>query len=51
MYNLDFSMDYESDGRSPSTVSAQSPGSMIAAQDTAFVLKHNATAEIYQVSS
>ncbi|KAI6216109.1 Signal transducer and activator of transcription b [Aphelenchoides besseyi] len=48
MYNPDFSMDYESDGRSPSTVSAQSPATVAAQMDTAFVLKHNATAEIYQ---
>lgn len=48
MYNQDF-MDYDTDALSPSTNSAQSPATMAAQLDTAFVLKHNSTAEIYQV--
>ncbi|KAI6190647.1 Signal transducer and activator of transcription b [Aphelenchoides bicaudatus] len=48
MYSPDF-MEYSADVCSPSTVSsAQSPATMAAQMDTAFVLKHNATAEVYQ---
>jgi hypothetical protein len=46
MYNPDF-MEY--DDRPISGFSAQSPSTIAAQSDTAFVLKHNATAEIYQV--
>jgi hypothetical protein len=49
MYNSDF-VDYDMDVGSVSTASAQSPATMAAQLDTAFVLKHNATAEIYQAS-
>lgn len=48
MYNSDF-MDYETEALSPSTISSQSPASLAAQVDTQFVIKHNATAEIYTV--
>jgi hypothetical protein len=49
MYGADF-MEYDGDGRSSSVIS-QSPATMSAQLDTAFVLKHNATADIYQVKT
>lgn len=48
MYSPDL-MEYDSNDRSPSTISVQSPATVAAQMDTQFVAKHNVTAEIYQL--